>query len=412
MGFFRVYVKPFDEEGNYTDWIDVSQYVDKNSLSDLTQQIDGNSDYQLGVFTFSNVNIKFNNRTGKFSDVETIQSLFRYKRADTQIKLTWRIQDGPYCGLAVSGVDYLSDEVEIFKGLLNDESCATDAQTQFLSMTVLGFESLFVRTIVPFDTVDSGDPISQNLYDILNQPQITQLLNLDIANLVPGLNQLTDSLASLQNKTVKEVLDNLLPASNSVLYIKDDTIFVKDRSPTPDIKFTFFGQASKLGVENVLDINQIKNGVARVVNYATWSDSALVVTDDESVTRNGIQKRESNYDFFTDATKRENLLTAIVTDFSTAKQEFDLYCELNYKTLVLGILDRVVLDYPTVYLPGEEAIPICGIAEWGEDDGTPAGFLLPEALWSFQVSTDEPYKILSKKVSVKSQTITFHLRKI
>jgi len=76
-------------------------------------------------------------------------------------------------------------------------------------------------------------------------------------------------------------------------------------------------------------------------------------------------------------------------------------------------LDRVLIDYPTVYLPGEEEIPICGIAEWGDDvDGDPAGALMPEALWSFSVSTDEPYKILSKKINTKNQSITFRLRRV
>lgn len=413
MGLFKVYVTPFDEDGNYGEEVEVTEFVDKTSITEISRTIEGNSDYQLGIFSFANLTISFNNRTGKFSDVETVQSLFRYKRNDSQIRITWKLDPGPYCGVAIADEARLNDETEIFKGLLNDESFSTDAQTQRVKFKILGFESLFARTVVPFDTVDNGDLMSVTMYKILNQPEITGLLTVDQANIVPGTDQTIDSIASLQNKSVREGIQNLLIATNSVLYIKDDTVYVKNRVAGLVVQHTFYGQASRLGAENIIDMNEIKNGVARVVNYASWSGTGLLQTDDDSIARNGIKAQTLDYEFITDNTKRDNILTAIVTEFSNAKQEMNLTCQLNYDTVGLDILDRVLIDYPTVYLPGEEEIPVLGFAEWGDDtDSVPPGALMPDALWSFSVSTDEPYKILSKKINTKNQTIVFRLRKI
>jgi hypothetical protein len=404
MGIFTTYINPFDDNGDYTSNVDVSKDVENSSLSAITQSIDS-SEYELGVFKYSNQSIKFNNKNGKYSDVETFQSIFRYKRADSIVTHTYQINEGPFCGDAFTGEACLSEEVVIFKGLVNDESLVTDIRRQDVTITVLGFESMFGRTLVPFDTLADGDTISEVLFKILNQNAITDLMSVSVENLTPALDLAIDTVAWFENKTVKQALDKLLLCANSVLYIRDDTVYVTNREPSASIEATFYGQASALGAENISTIKNLKNGVSRVYNFVTWKDTTLAMTDSDSVIRYGVRKVELEIPFFTDNAKRDSILQSIIDEFAVAKQEFDIVVPLTFDTLALQILDRIAVDYPTVYVPGENEIPICGVFEWDEA-------VLPEALWTLTISVEDNYKIISKKIDIKNQNIEFRVRKI
>lgn len=416
MGIFKVYVNPFDVDGAYTSFQEVTKDTNRGSIGEISQEIDS-SDYELGVFRFTNLSLKFNNRSGRFSDVETFQSIFRYKRADSQVKVTYRIQDGPECGVVPAGVSRarLAEEIILFKGLVNDESYVTDVKKQDVQVRVLGLESLFGRTSVPYASLSNGMTVSAAIFAILNQTTITSLLAVSLLNLIPGLDQAIDDVSYFQNKTVKEALDKLLLASNSVLYIKvassvgdiivDDAIYVTSRAATVAVQETFFGQASSGGAENIVNISNLKNGVSRVYNYVTWKSTTLLKTDADSVTRYGVRKVELDLPFFTNTTKRNNILQAVVGEFAVAKQEFNLEVPLTYETLALRILDRISVDYPTVYIAGESQVPVCGVFLWEVD-------VLPDALWTLTILPTDNYKIIAKKINVTGQTIIFRVRKI
>lgn len=402
---YRVYINPFDDDGNYTGFVDVTKYVNMTSVSEITQDIDS-SEYQLGVFRYPNLQLRLNNQSGKFSDVEVVQSIFRFRRADSQVKVTYSVQEeGPYCGVAVCGECFLSEEITLYTGLINDESFSTSVKNQDVTVRVLGFESVFTRNVVPFSSLSNGMLVSEAIYEILNQTGITKLLTVDVVNINPDLDQAIDSVAPFATMTVKEALDKLLVTSNSVLYIRDQFVYVSNRDATVDIKKTFYGQASIDGAEEIVDIKELKNGVAKVFNFLTWSNTSLSSTDPDSVTRYGVRKLELDYEFFTDTPKRTAIMSNIAAEFSVAKQEFILVVPVNYQRLGLNLLDRVVVDYPTVYQQGEEPVPVCGVFEYGVG-------VLPSALWSLTISTDENYKIVSKKIIPRTNLIEFKVRKI
>jgi len=402
---YRVYINPFDDDGNYTGFVDVTKYVNMTSVSDITQDIDS-AEYQLGVFRYPNLQLRLNNQSGKFSDVEVVQSIFRFRRADSQVKVTYSVQEeGPYCGVVICGECFLSEEITLYTGLINDESFSTSVKNQDVTVRVLGFESVFTRNVVPFSSLSNGMLVSEAIYEILNQAGITKLLTVDVANINPDLDQAIDSVAPFATMTVKEALDKLLVTSNSVLYIRDQVVYVSNRDATVDIKKTFYGQASIDGAEEIVDIKELKNGVAKVFNFLTWSNTSLSSTDPDSVTRYGVRKLELDYEFFTDTPKRTAIMSNIAAEFSVAKQEFILVVPVNYPRLALNLLDRVVVDYPTVYQQGEEPVPVCGVFEYGVG-------VLPNALWSLTISTDENYKIVSKKIIPRTNLIEFKVRKI
>ena len=402
-GQWRIYLKPFDSFGVYTSWVDVSSYVKWSSLGSIAVNLD-NTDYDIGVYRNSNVKLVFDNTKGLFSDVSSPKSIFQYKRADTLCKITYRRNPTTILGTTRAGFgSFLGDEIEVFTGLLNDDSLAMSLKTQEVDFNVLGREFVFLRTIVPFGTVTNGENLSLTLYKILNQSAITTLFSVQQENITVGLDQTNDSLASIQNKTVQEGLNKLLLATNSVLVIENDTLYIKPRTATVDTKFNFFGQASRIGPENVVAIDKIKNGVAKVYNYFVWAGTTLAVSDNNSSVLYGARKQELDFEFLTNTTKRQNVMNAILAEFKTPKQEFDLLTKLTPETLAIKLLDRVTIDYPTVYLKTQDPLPVCGIAVCGSAK-------LPSAQWSFTLEQDEPYKIMGRSVSAQSGEITFKMR--
>lgn len=408
MARYRVYLKTFDNFGRYqSSFREITDSVKK--LGDITLDTDS-SDYQIGVFRNSNLSIVLNNREGFFSDVGQPTSIFKYKRGASIVKVNYDIANyKPLAGSAITGSSFLSKEVTVFEGLLNDDAATEDAKTEELTFTLLGYESVFSEELVPFSLLSDGMLVSDAIYAILNQANITKYLTVDLANILPDLDQQIDLVASFENKSVDAALTDLLNSSNSVLTIVANTIYVKSRAPSVAVQKTFYGQASNLGIENIESIKNITSGMGRLFNFVSWKDTTLAFAINPSRRKHGTKIKEVSFDFFTDTVKRLNILESIATEFGNKKQEFDLTTPLDYSTLELNLLDRVAIDYPTVLIPWENFdLPVCGQAICGDSQTA----TLPRGLWNLTINVSKNFKIISKKISVSKFLITFKLREI
>lgn len=404
---WKVYIKPFVDSGEYADdYTEVTEDADQNSLGTLSEQLD-NSDYDFGVYRNSGFQLTLRNNEGKYSDVNNSNSMFRTKRSNSLVKLTFQVEnDGPYLGDAILGDAYLSDEVQIFVGLLSDESLSMDIDTLEPSFQVLGRESIFDSAIVPIDDIADGEALSSIIYKCLNQSIITQILNISPSNINLGLDETCDFIDSLTGKTVSDAVNEILKITNSILYVDGDDVIIAPRVATASIIETFYGQASNLGPENIQGIKNIKTGLARTFNYLTWDGSTSLAKDDDSIRTYGIRSSQVSSDLIVDTVKQTNLLAALVTEFSIPQQEFDLIVPTTYENLALKILSRITVDYPTVYLAKSgDLLPICGIAICGQA-------ILPKGLWAFTISPLENLKMIGRSIDQKSGLITFRVRGI
>ena len=151
MARFRVYIKPFDRSGNYvSEYIEVTQ--DVISIKSISQQLDA-SDYNVGVFRNGNFSFVLKNDKGYYSEETNLRSMFRYKRSDSLVKITWDFADYDLIAGFFSAGDYLGQEIEVFEGLLSDLPAQSIISEQSVEFGVLGFETLFDRAIVPFSTI-------------------------------------------------------------------------------------------------------------------------------------------------------------------------------------------------------------------------------------------------------------------
>jgi hypothetical protein len=257
-------------------------------------------------------------------------------------------------------------------------------------------------------------PIKNVLYAILNQAQITNYLTVNMANINPFqgapqtyYNQIYD-MSLLQGMTVWDALTSILLVTDSVFYISNNTIYIAPRTASTSVMYAFYGQASTLGAENIQEMSGIKNGIARTFNDILYGDANYSIQDTASITKYGdlqftvsdklygvgilsngpINPGGPAYGGSTRASAISEMLNVLANDFSTPKQEMDLYTPINSTTLFLGFLARVTIDYPAVTLP----------------DGTVSQ--------CFVETPSNPYKIEGISIDPSTDLICFSIRRI
>lgn len=152
---WRVYISAFNDLGAYQPYVEVTDDVELDSLGSIASNLD-NTNYDIGIYRNANMNITFRNDNGKYSDVGQPTSIFRYKRKDSLIKVTWSGEDRPQqAGFFQAGDITVAPETTMFIGLLNDESLSMDLDTQKLPFIVMGRESIFNRVTVPLSGISS-----------------------------------------------------------------------------------------------------------------------------------------------------------------------------------------------------------------------------------------------------------------
>ena len=409
MSCFRVYINPKDDQGNFTGYQEVTEDVVMSSLSTITEKLD-NDAFDVGNFKFNSLNIKLRNEHGKYSDVETVQSIFRDRRGGSKVRFNWQIQGHQtICGVAPCGIGQalITPQITLYDGILNDDASRLDIDDQQISFKVLSSNSIIDEVETPFSSLSNGDLFSAAILTVLDQAEITKILTVDVANINVGLDIAIDDISGLENTTVKESLDELLFGSNSVMHVRDNIIFIENRDGGAITEFTFTGQASNTGIEDIIKLSNISTGRNRVFNYWTWKDTTLLANDAISISANGIRKKELNFDMITNSSKRQSILEAQRDEFKDLKQEFDLTTFLNYDTLALNILDRVAVDYPTVLTEGQPGagVPLYGIAIYGEA-------IYPIGDFGITIDVATPFKIMGRKINAKNKTVTFSLKEV
>lgn len=407
MSAVRVYIAPFDDDGNYTAFQDVSKDVDKRSISRISRQLEG-SEYDVGIFKTANITITLDNQDGSYSDVDVNSSIFAHKRADSKVRITWsRNSEKPYCGFVYPGDFYPENEVTLFEGLLDDSTGASDEKTQKVKFKVLGYEDLFKRVVPVAATFSNGDSVETIMYDALNQAVITNILTVDAANISADLNFNWDDVSEFDNETSREVIEKALEASNSVLYINtDNEVIITARTPTDAVQRTFYGQASNEGIEDITDLSDVRTGLNRTFNYILWEDTALTSQDATSIDDYGVRKKTIVFDGITNNTTRQNILDTIKNEFGSPKQELSITVPLNSAIAELSLLDRVSMDYPTpLFTADGDDLPLLG-------DMILGSFRFPYEQSSFVLDVDDEFKILGYKYNLRNDLVTFKLRRI
>lgn len=340
----------YGTEIDVTKDINVEDFLKDNGISSIKKEVD-NGDFDIGVFVFDSINLTCINYDGTFSDFFDYRSIFKFGRDKAKV--------------VVNYFDGTSNTPDIsFKGLVDDRATKLDFTKSEIKLIVLSQDSILNRVKVSGGTVSNGSMISTAIKNILNIPAITSVLNYNEADINVLNDYVVDDASKLENKTIKEAIDLLLGASNSVLVVdKLDNIIVRSREYNTGSVFKFFGENDLLGRQNIISIRDYNSGLQRAFN--------TIIVGEQSASNIGFievygdNKKNFKFDFITNVDTQAQIAADILDFWKTPKIELQITAKTS-EVRGLGFFDLVSIDYYYRVVPVEGTkLPLYGTAIYG-----------------------------------------------
>ena len=401
---YQVFFTPIMNADDYVygDEIDVTDKVKYAGVGDIRRSIDS-SDYDVGVFAFSDLELTAFNLNGFFNEND-YRSIFPTIRDRCKVRVvfndieTVRNSEGTVLSESTS-------QSVTFRGLINDEATRLDVTTETIRFKVLSRDSVLRTTQVSGGVVTAGTLFSEAIFSILNVPKITSVLSIDQADITVDLDLEVDDGEYFNDKTVKESLDKLLFASNSCMLINDaGEITVRSRveDETTDV-LNLYGKNDIHYRENIIDITAYNNGKQRlftsfVVNDREFSNFIHQLSF-------GFRQKKVDLDFITNTDKIDTIAERLVNEWKTPKIEMNVKVPTQIARNI-QLLDRVSVSYPyRVKPPTGTFLPIVGITKIGEADQP-----LPYIFGAIEIPSRIKFKVIEITDNVENFTSILKLR--
>lgn len=406
MAAFTVSLSYPRADGSYSEYEDITRDVIETSIGTLKQALEAD-EFNLGKITFGNITIILDNSTARYSEAINAASLFPYKRDESRIKVTWNRNNYPAaCGNTACGLTFLSHDLDVFEGLLEDNSTAFDTDSQTIKYKVLSLDSIINKTDTPFNNLSVLDDAETTLYNILNQVGITKFFNVSASNISLSYNFTPDDISILENTKCLTAVQEILNLGNAVMFVKDSAIYIQPRNPDPISSFIFYGPSSRRGIENIHNISAYKTGINKCFNKWVWEDTDLVQEFQDSQSRYGLRQQELSSDLITDDGKRLAVLNAYLVEFGFPKTEMTITVPLTSETALLTFLNKINIDYPADVLPVKDSISArYGQARYGEAR-------YARTVNSLFIAIEQEWKILNININTSAHTLTYKLREV
>ncbi len=388
---YRVYITPKTGLMTYGDEVEITNYVKEAGVSAIRRGIDS-TDYDFGVYFYDDILLSCLNVNGFFNDENDLRSMFQFTRDRARVRVVFTDSDGTDI---------------TFEGLINEEATRIEATDDEIIFRVLSLASVIRNVQVPSGLITPGSLVSSALNSILNLSEITAVLNFDPININPDFDFTIDDPAELEQRSVKESLDQLLRDSNSVMLIdEDDNIIVRNRDEinTTEV-LNLYGPYDLKRRQNIVDINKMNLGRHRLF-------TAVKVNETESVNNAyketfGYRLKKISAAYITDPDTENAVAANLVDAFKAPKIELEVTVPTRIARSAKP-LDRVSINHPLrVSPPAGKFLPIIGSAIIGDDE-TP----LPNTYGSVYITPDMSFKILEIKDDPKNFLTTLKLRQI
>lgn len=303
---YKIYLTPLIDDQTYGTEIEISDYVANASLGNIKKNTDSD-DNTIGEYLLGSFNLTCANFNGEFNEGDP-RSFFPSKRDQSKIRIVY--------------FDSLTESTASFKGIVNDEGTIQDADSELIKIKVLALESILRKVLVGGGTITAGDLFSDAIKALLDQTAIKAVLTYDADEISVDLDLEIDSETPFTNVSTWEAIKQLLVASNSVIYIDDETVKVKARDyDTGNISY-FYGPGDTLDRENIIKISKHNNGAHRIFNSIKINDT--VYTDTISEGWFGLSQKSFTLDFITDSDKETLIARELVEQFRYPRIEFEM----------------------------------------------------------------------------------------
>jgi hypothetical protein len=353
--FAEIFLKRRRADGSYDpDWLDISRELNGTIGGNVRNSIDS-QDYDIGIFREDNVTLSFNNRNGRFNDVEDSRSFWAAYDSRHQSKI--RIDYG-----------YLDDEGEkvgglVYTGLIDDRSVRISGDDQ-VSVTVLSRQSVFQNLAVAGGTFDSPVLASQALEIILTRTEVLEQFNIDPLLIDPDIDYLIDDPSKYNGQKLNQAINDILFFTNSVGFVDENDYFVvRGRRIGNAIKHKFYSNPEySVQKDNVLEVRGMTSGRHRIKNLIEWSEvQAKSIPYD--LTRYGVTRKSVSTDSITNLATRQQIVDRILEEWQYPKDEFEIV--VDYMGSDVQILDLCTLDIQPEYQRHHD-LPFVGEAIVGE----------------------------------------------
>jgi len=387
--YYQVLVTPLKNINTYGTQIDITEYVLNSNFGKIKKQIDfGN--YDIGIYTYSDLAISVVNFDGKFNDETDSASYFYFTRDRAKVKIIY--------------VDESATENTLYEGLINDQATTQNLEKDEVTFRVLSLDSIFNKIKISGGLINGGNSFSTAIKAILNRPGVTSVLGYDESKVNVAYDGAVDDPIPFSEKDSRTVLEQLLNASGSVFYIdSDNDMVVKNRSISATPVLNLYGSGDPFQRDNIVKIDKYNNGLQRTFNTITINDTTS--TEDIYVDRYGIGLKTYKFDFIQNAVTDKNIADYYLNQFKVPKREL----EVTVKSEVAkdaNILDSVTIDSRKRYKPYfTNKIPLAGSSVAGSEK-------VPHSLGGLVITPNIIFKIIGIEYDIKTLLTVLKLREV
>lgn len=351
IAYSEILITPLNDENNYGNTFDATDYLKSGTIGNVSQTID-KGNYDIGLFTYADLNITLINFDGRFNDNTKSSSMFYYTRDRALVEVNYYDND--------------NNKYLIFSGIINDEATQQDLINDTVKLKVLSRDSIIRKTKVSGGLIKNGDSFLEAINIILGQPKIKNVMNYNSSNITVGYNNVLDDVEQFTDQNTRTVLDALLNVSGSVFRVdKNNNMIVSPRVVTSKPALELFGGGNLLQQNNIIKMQNYNDGLQRTFN--TFVVNKITSQDQGYINRFGAEIKNYTFDFITQETTSQEIGTYLLNEFKEPKSEVEITVPTNTAK------DSEILDPVTVSLKKNaigwenKRVPIAGVAIAGSD---------------------------------------------
>ncbi len=380
---YKVTFQPLSSSDVYDSVVDIPERVEISGIKNIRKSIDS-GDYDIGVYTFDDINIKCFNDDGFFNDSSDSRSMFITTRDRTKVEVEF---------LQLT-LDENGSEVETstisFNGLINEEGTRASVVTDSIKFRVLSRDSVIRNTKVSSGAITDGTSTKNAMFQILSNSRITSVLNVTLANINPDLDITIDDGSEFDNQPTNDAINDMALVSNSVMIIdSSDNVIIKSRDEdTTKNVLNLFGKGDIHGRENIITITKYNTGQHRMFTSVVFNGREK--SDGPISSEFGLRQKEITLDFITNTVTEDLIAARLLNEFKAPKIELNLKVPTRIANGV-DLLDRVSVNYPLRLKPvlGSTFMPVIGVTKIGSTVEP-----LPDQFGSIEIPDNLAFKVI------------------
>ena len=322
----RIYPINQNRDGVSDTYIDVTEYLaGSNAVSKIKQTVD-NSDFVVGVFSYTYCRVRFKNQDDLFAEG---QGIFPFYRDGSQIEI---------------GIDDSGANFHVFTGIISDDATKGNDLNEIIEFTLISLDGVLARHSVPAGPLTNGASYKSTILRLLDRSPINRLLIIKDENIELDYDGTVGNVEALYSLKVSEAINSILLAANSILFVnKNNEVIISSRTSRKLIKRVFYGPFNEVLREpQILAVGNYNNGYHRMVNQIKIGNSFW--SDQNYIDAFGLKVKEIDRDISSGGADQARLALNIIDKYRYPKQEINITIP-TINAYDLFPIDLVSVDY-------------------------------------------------------------------